>query len=440
MAVTARSLAGALAAIVGPDRVIDDPTRLAADAVDGVLPRWSARPGDVEQVSAVLALAAEESLAVVPRGSGSTLGLGHPPARVDVLLDMRAMDRIVDDNPEDLTVSVEAGVTAGALAARLSPRRQLLPVDPPGVGSRTLGGLGATAASGPLRLRYGTLRDLLLGVRFVQADGAVTWGGARVVKSVTGYDVPKLMVGALGTLGVLCELTLRLHPRPESEATRLAVFETVDAAAGFVARLLDSTVEPNRVELLNAAALARLGGAPRAAVAVAVSVGSVEAAVRAQTATIERFAREVGGATTPAPGELWAAYGAMVEDAGRGLTLHVAGLPGRLAETARAIDGALAATAPGQTAVVAGCAALGTLDVMLAASAVPVAVRLIERLREGLATLGAHAIVRRAPVAVRRQVDPWGHVEPGVMALMTALRDELDPRRLLNPGRFVGGL
>src|SRR6266540_3133332 len=109
-------------------------------------------------------------------------------------------------------------------------RRQLLPVDPPGVGSRTLGGLVATAASGPLRARYGTLRDLLLGVRFVQADGVVTWGGARVVKSVTGYDVPKLMVGALGSLGVLGELTLRLHPMPEFEATWLASFNGPAAA------------------------------------------------------------------------------------------------------------------------------------------------------------------------------------------------------------------
>src|SRR2546427_5134150 len=107
----------------------------------------------------------------------------------------------------------------GALAARVGARRQLLPLDPAGVERRTLGGLAATDASGPLRARYGTMRDLLLGVRFVQADGVVTWGGAKVVKSVSGYDVPKLMVGALGTLGVLGELTLRLHPRQIGRAS-----------------------------------------------------------------------------------------------------------------------------------------------------------------------------------------------------------------------------
>src|SRR5207247_2044505 len=167
---------------------------------------------------------------------------------------------VVEYNPDDLTVTVEAGATMEALTARVGARRQLLPLDPGGVERRTLGGLAATNASGPLRARYGTLRDLLLGVRFVQADGVVTWGGAKVVKSVSGYDVPKLMVGALGTLGVLGELTLRLHPMPEFEATWLASFEDLAVAQAFVARLIDSTVQPTRVEILNRAGLRGRGG------------------------------------------------------------------------------------------------------------------------------------------------------------------------------------
>jgi len=386
----------------------------------------------------VLALASEESLAVVPRGSGSALDLGNPPARVDVVLDLRGMDRVVDYNPDDLTASVEAGLTAGAFAARLAPRRQWLPVDPPGGSSRTLGGLVATAANGPLRARYGTLRDLLLGVRFVQADGVVTWGGARVVKSVTGYDVPKLMVGALGTLGVLCELTLRLHPRPEAEATRLLTFGSVDAAAAFVARLLDSSLEPNRVEVLNGTASGRLGLGADVAAAVAVSVGSVEAAVHDETTTIDAWAHAAGGQSlTP---DFWEAYAAMLVDAGHVVVLRVSSLPSQLAVTVRACERALADLAPDESAVVAGCAALGTLDVCLRESAMPVAARFVERVREAVGNVGGHATLRRAPLAVRRAVDPWGPVEPGPMALMKALRDEFDPRRVLNPGRFVGGL
>src|SRR5205085_484140 len=184
-----------------------------------------------------------------------------------------------------LGVSVTTRGVAGALATTLAARRQTLPLDPPGWGTRTLGGIAATGAAGPLRLRYGTMRDLLLGVRFVQADGVPTWGGARVVKSVTGYDIPKLLVGSLGTLGILGELTLRLHPLPEAEATCLVEARSVETALEAVAHIVDSTVQPHRLELLDAGALAACG-LPAAAAGLVVSVGSVEAAVRAQQATI----------------------------------------------------------------------------------------------------------------------------------------------------------
>ncbi len=134
--------------------------------------------------------------------------------------------------------------------------RQFLPLDPRG-DAHTIGGIAAAGLSGPLRFRYGTMRDLLLGVRFVQADGVATWGGSKVVKSVTGYDVPKLMVGALGTLGVLVELTLRLHARPEVERTWMVPCGSAAAAGTLTAALLDSPLQPNRIELMNEHALGR---------------------------------------------------------------------------------------------------------------------------------------------------------------------------------------
>src|SRR5256886_9611410 len=156
-------------------------------------------------------------------------------------------------------------------------------------------------------MRYGASRDLLLGVRFVQADGVVTWGGAKVVKSVSGYDVPKLMVGALGTLGVLGELTLRLHPMPEFEATWLASFEDRAAAQAFVARLIDSTVQPTRVEILNRAALTACGGG-EASAAVAGSIGTAEEAVPRQGQTVARFAGAAGPPPAPPHPRRWTAH------------------------------------------------------------------------------------------------------------------------------------
>src|SRR5213594_479224 len=289
MAVSARSIGEAFVSIAGRDRVRDDTAALADATVDGVQPRWAVRPASLEQLSRILALACDGRLAVVPRGAGSSQELGHPLSRVDVVLDLTGLGQVIEYNPDDLTVTVQAGISSGALAARLSPRRQWLALDPPGAAARTLGGIVATNASGPLRARYGTLRDLLLGVRFVQADGVVTWGGARVVKSVTGYDVPKLMVGALGTLGVLTELTLRLHARPEVECTSLVLLPDASAVQALVARILDSSLQPNRLEAFDAAATSTLGAGTGAG--VAVSFGSVEAAAIEQTTEVARLAR-----------------------------------------------------------------------------------------------------------------------------------------------------
>ena len=239
MPVSIQALTDALAGVVGRDRLLTDSPRLTSYAVDGLLPAWVARPTRVEEVSRLLTLASEERQAVVPRGSGTLMDLGNPPRRVDGVLDLSDLSSVVDYEPADLTASVQCGLSIAALAARLTARRQFLPLDPLEGMSRSVGGVLATNGSGPLRYRYGTPRDLLLGVRFVQADGTVTGGGARVVKSVTGYDVPKLMVGSLGTLGVLVEATIRLHPLPEAEGAWLATFYSAEGAAAFLARVLD---------------------------------------------------------------------------------------------------------------------------------------------------------------------------------------------------------
>src|SRR4029077_10825483 len=230
VAVSPPALPDALPGLVGPPHVLRDPVTRSRSVVDGVMPGAVVRPGRVEEVSRVLVLCASERLAGAPRGAGTTQELGNPPRRLDLVLDLGRLTAVREYVPEDMVATVETGLTLGGLAAHLAPHRQMLALDPPGGAARSVGGVLATHASGPLRFRYGTMRDLLLGVRFVQADGTPTWGGARVVKSVTGYDVPKLMVGALGTLAVLTELTLRLHPRPEVERSWLVTLTDVRRA------------------------------------------------------------------------------------------------------------------------------------------------------------------------------------------------------------------
>jgi glycolate oxidase FAD binding subunit len=435
VAVSAGALEQAFAAIAGPDGVRAGPDTAP---VDGAIPRWVVAPRSVEELGRVVALASDERLGVVPRGSGSTLALGHPVSRADVVVDLGRLHQIVEYHPDDLTVTVQAGVSLAALAARLAPRGQWLPLDPPAGSGRTLGGLAATGASGPLRARYGTLRDLLLGVRFAQADGVLTWGGAKVVKSVTGYDVPKLMVSALGTLGILAELTLRLHPRPAVERTWLATFGDAAAAQAFVAALVDSPLQPNRVEWLNAAA-GRAWGVS-AATALAVSVGSVEAAVLAQGARLEALTHAAGGDWRGADPRAWLGHGA--GDAARppAIALRVTTRASHLAATARGIESALARVAPAATVAVSGCAPLGVLRALVDGATPAEGAALVSRLREAVAPVDGAVVVERAPAALRTAVDPWGPVPAAALDLMVAIKRQFDPRGILNAGRFVGGL
>ncbi|HEX9821221.1 MAG TPA: FAD-binding oxidoreductase [Methylomirabilota bacterium] len=434
MSVTARALGGALAAIVGPG-ADDSPAARAAAAVDGLQPQWLVRPRSLDEAARVVALAHDEGLAVVPRGSGGAQGLGAPPERVDVVLDLGALDAVVEHNPDDLTATVQAGVTAGALAARLATHRQALPLDPPGWSRRTLGGLAATAASGPLRLRYGTMRDLLLGVRFVQADGVLTWGGARVVKSVTGYDVPKLLVGSLGTLAVLGELTLRLHPLPEAEATCLVELGSVEAAQELALGIVDSTLQPSRLELLDGGALAACGLPPVAA-GLVVSFGSVAPAVRAQQAAVTERADRLGARLeTMGPG-FWRTYDRMLAGTGASV-LRVTTLTTRLAATLGELRSALGGAA---NLVVTGCAPFGLLRVAVRQGEPALLAKAIERLRAFVGADDGSVVVERGTAALRSSVDPWGPVPPPALELMRALKQEFDPRRTLNPGRFAGGI
>ncbi len=434
MSVSTRSVPGGLAAIVGRERLSEDPAALAGAAIDGRAPRWLVRPVSVDELSRLVALAHDAGLAVTPRGSGSSLAMGRPPARLDMVVDLQGLARIVEYSPDDLTVTVEAGVTAGQLASLLGAHRQFLPVDPPGAAGRTLGGLVATNATGPLRCRYGGLRDLLLGVRFVQADGVVTWGGAKVVKSVAGYDVPKLMVGSFGTLGILAELTLRLHARPECERTWLVTFSSASAADQLVAAVLDSSIQPMRLQWLNARALGEAGG-PAAPVAVAVALGSVEAAVVEQGERLRDLAKRSGGELHGVTERWWSAWDRILYSGQ--VMLRVAVPASGLAATASAIEEALRED---PAHVVAACAATGVFTIIASDAVIGTLPRAVETLRSFVSEHGGHVMVARAPQSMRGIIDPWGGVDPSAFQLMRRLKQTFDPAGTLNPGRFVGGL
>ena len=218
------------------------------DSVGGVRPRLVARPTSTEQVSQLLSAAAEDGLVVVPRGHGTKLRWGVPPRSVDVLLDLSGMDRVLEHQAGDLIVAAEAGTPLAAMQDTCARADQRLAIDELVPGT-TIGGLIATNLSGPRRMAYGTMRDLLIGVTVVRPDGVVAKAGGKVVKNVAGYDLGKLMTGSFGTLAVVTSAFFRLHPVPETSTWVSVEAESPSAATETVRQAVHSQMVPAAVEI-----------------------------------------------------------------------------------------------------------------------------------------------------------------------------------------------
>ena len=229
-------------------------------------PRTVVRPETPQAVAETLRQASAAGQAVVPWGAGTKQGWGNAPRAYDLALDLSALDRILEYEPADLVVTVQAGTPLAALQRRLGEAGQFLALDPPFAASATLGGTLATNASGPSRLLYGTARDLVLGMQVATPAGDLVKSGGKVVKNVVGYDLNKMHIGGLGTLGVMTEVTFKVHPLPRAEATVGATFGALGPAHEVAGRLFRSVLYPRAVELLRAPAPGagrRAGGVAR---------------------------------------------------------------------------------------------------------------------------------------------------------------------------------
>ena len=206
--------------------------------IDGVAPSVAVRPATVEAVSAVMSAAHGAGAAVILWGGGTRIAMGNMPRRYDVALDLTRLNSIIAHNHGDLTATVQAGVTVAALRRALAEHGQFLAIDPPLPDTATVGGTLAVGNSGPLKWQYGSVRDTVIGMKVVQADGVVTKSGGQVVKNVSGYDMARLHIGGLGTLGVIVEVSVKLTPLPHHEKTVIASYDTaLDAIPGIPGHL-----------------------------------------------------------------------------------------------------------------------------------------------------------------------------------------------------------
>jgi len=408
-------------------------------AVDGVLPRVLATPRDIGQLAAVLRYADGHRLAVIPRGSGTKMTLGNPPERADILLSALALDQVVEHEPQDLTVTVQAGCTLAGLQERLGTAQQYLPLDPPHAGLGTIGGAVATNASGPWRLGHGGLRDMVIGTRAVLADGTVARAGGRVVKNVAGYDLNKLYIGSLGTLAVLAEVTFKVAPLPAATSTVVGGFTAAPPALAVAQRLLSSPLMPRAIALVDGSTPGT--GLPEA-YSLLVGFAGFPAVLRRQAGDTEQYCRggEARGVRVLEDGEARAIWQAVEEfpaadrDVVAKAAVPLAAMPPLLEEATaagRVLGAPLGIVAHPGT---------GIVYLRIPAAVDPLAAsRALGGLRAACARLEGSLILWSAPAALKERLDPWG---PGAVPieLMRKLKAEFDPQRVLNPGRYVGGI
>lgn len=403
-------------------KVADDRVRPAgsADSIDGVQPSYAANPCSTDETAELLRVAAHHGLHVVARGSGTKQNWALPPSRVDLVIDTTGMAGVVEHAAGDLISIVRAGTAMTDLQSTLAGADQQLALDAP-IPSATLGGTVATNTSGPRRVLYGTLRDLLIGITFVRADGVIAKAGGRVVKNVAGYDFGKLLTGSFGTLAVITEVALRCHPLPK--ARRVVSIEMPDGelAARAALRVLGSQVVPSAVEV---------GQPAEGAATVAVLIEGVEAGVPARVDAT----RQLLGQTSEI-GDLPDSFGHYPfgpDDVGFKITTTLSGV-GPILSIARSIR-----HRHGVPISVRGSAAGVLYAAMPADCDLSVAGQLLAEMRAVAARYDGTVVVLTGPVETRRALDVWGPISG--LDLMRRLKDQLDPEHRLAPGRFVGGI
>jgi glycolate oxidase FAD binding subunit len=389
------------------------------DHVDGVRPELVARPTSTEEVAEVMKAAAAHGLAVVARGRGTKMTWGRPPSRADVLVDVSAMDRVLDHAAGDLVVVAQAGTRLADVQQVVAQAAQRLAVDETVPGA-SIGGTLATATSGPGRVATGTVRDLLIGVTVVRADGVIAKAGGRVVKNVAGYDLGKLIIGSYGTLAVVTEALFRLHPLP---GARRFVTVPVDEPAQthrLVQSVIHSQVVPGAVEV---------DWAADGDGTLTVLLEGTARGVEGRTATTLGLLGGSAIAQDSAP-EGWSAYpwslAATGDDRATALKLTFA------------MSGLAEVLAAAQTAGVylRGSAGVGVVYGAIGPGSDPGAA--VDGLRTVCVRHGGSLVVLDAPDKVKQAVDTWGPV--GGLDLMRRVKDQFDPDHRLAPGRFVGGI
>jgi glycolate oxidase FAD binding subunit len=413
----------------------------AAYTVDEQQPAHVVKPDTPDQLSEILRSAHAGGLTVIPWGGGSQMGVGNVPSTYDVAIDLTSLDEVLRYDPDDMTMSVQCGARLQTLNDMLGEHRQVLPVDAAHPEDATIGGMTAVGASGPRRLGYGPLRDLIIGMSVMSVDGVIATAGGQVVKNVTGFDMMRMHHGALGSLGIILSVNLKVIPKPQSERTVIATYQSLEEADLAARAVVASQLSATAVVVTNPVASRSIDDQYSGHWAISVRCEAPPSAVVRQA---ERITAAVGdGATavhteesTEASVAHWRAVCRAMDQ--RGVNNEISWRIGQ--------------TASGMLAAGARFAELGdqadelslTFDYGsgLIYSRVPHTSETESSFSDmhGVMTAaGNHVSVLTAPVSIKRGIDVFGGARDG-FSMAQALKETFDPTGVLNPGRSLGRL
>ncbi|MBC6429829.1 FAD-binding oxidoreductase [Nostoc sp. HG1] len=398
--------------------------RIQQAIASGNSPSCIVYPRSQEQLAAVIATAHTNNWRVLPCGSGSKLSWGGLAKGVDVVVSTECMNQLIEHAVGDLTVTVEAGMKFSELQALLAKSRQFLAIDPTAPESATIGGIVATGDTGSLRQRYGSVRDQLLGITFVRADGQVAKAGGRVVKNVAGYDLMKLFTGSYGTLGFISQLTFRVYPLPEASGTVVLTgkAEAISQAANI---LRGSALTPVQADLLSTKLVSSLGLGQ--GLGLIARFQSISESVKEQSNRVLEVGQKLGlnGAIFADDNEanLWHILQERIHTTATEsvITCKIGVLPTAAVEILTQVELGLVHISSG----------LGLLQLE--------SKNQVLKVRDSIQANRGFLTILSAPIGVKEQIDVWGYTG-NALPLMRHIKEQFDSKNILSPGRFVGGI
>jgi glycolate oxidase FAD binding subunit len=454
-------VAGRLAETIGPKRVVSAAEELEAYAVDGLVPSAIVRPGSPEEAAEVVRFALAGKLAVLPLGSRSKSELGLPPERYDVAVDMTDLHAIAHYDAGDLTLSVDAGMPLRELEMHLKQRGQFLPLAVPCFESATVGGTIASGIDSALRLQYGSARDFLIGAEFVDGTGQLCKSGGRVVKNVTGYDLHKLLIGSLGTLGIITRLNFRTFPLAPASGGHLAGFEKLQAALEYRGAIEKAGLPLANLEVMNPRAAAMIRAILQRSGEVSPSELEREqwfvyASFEGSKEVVQRIAEELekivrgmnAGLSRSLENSEEEALGGMLRESFEWLRWASAAnvicrlaLPKLSAQILAALA-QMAEEAALNAAFLVRSAAI-VYFTALAQDADETAIAALAKIAAGAKALAhaekGYATLLHAPLAIKQMLAADGAIEIN-LPMQQRVKQAFDPSGVIAPGRVVGGI